>query len=358
MRIGTIAEPRIRIPAEWEPHACCLMSWALRPYWGKSAKKVKRELNEVIQTIARYEPVRVLAPKGAMSREAHSEFKGCSNIEVIEAPLADIWMRDIAPTFAIRKSRNKREIVAIDWNFNGWGGASRADRGKRPPADIIAEIAGVDCMRTNFTAEGGALIFNGQGTAITTRSCLLNPNRNPVAPGLDRQRVIEEDLLRVGIRHVHWLEGDPSEPVTSGHIDGYVLLSPVGEILIEHVDDPDQDGPMWRGHDAELLGSVPKGSRRHMIARVAAPRYKYLRKKSELFAPSYLNAYVANGAVIGAKFGDSERDRAARVALERAFPKREVVQLEIDHIAEGGGGIHCLTQPMPSISKSLCRGKR
>lgn len=350
MKIGTIAEPRrpIRIPAEWELHACCLMSWAFGSYWGRSVNKVKRELSEVIQTISRYEPVKVLAPKGAMSREAYREFKGCSNTEVIEAPVDDIWMRDIAPTLAIRNSRNTREVLAIDWNFNGWGGAS-----KGLPAEIIARITGVDCIRAKFTAEGGALIFDGRGMAITTRSCLLNPNRNPVAPGVDRQRMIENNLAHLGIRRVLWLEGDPSEPITSGHIDGYVLLSPTGQVLIEHVDDADQDGPMWRSHDAELLGRAGKEPRRRRVMRIAAPRRKFWKKKSELFAPCYLNAYVANGAVIAAKFGDSERDHAARVALEGAFPKRDVIQLEINHIAEGGGGIHCLTQPMPSISNSL-----
>jgi hypothetical protein len=34
-----------------------------------------------------------------------------------EAPADDIWMRDIAPTFAACGDK----VVAIDWNFNGWG---------------------------------------------------------------------------------------------------------------------------------------------------------------------------------------------------------------------------------------------
>lgn len=67
----------------------------------------------------------------------------------------------------------------------------------------------------------------------------------------------------------------------------------------------------------------------------------------ETFAPAYLNAYVANDAVVGARFGDLQRDAAARSALAKAFPGREIVMLKIDQIADGGGGIHCLTQPMP-----------
>jgi agmatine deiminase len=61
------------------------------------------------------------------------------------------------------------------------------------------------------------------------------------------------------------------------------------------------------------------------------------------------HAYVANGAVIGARFGDPVRDEDARQAIAWTFPKRKIVMLRIDNIADGGGGIHCLTQPMPSI---------
>ena len=76
----------VRIPAEWEPHACCWMAWAVHAEWGKSVNKVKRELSEIVQTIARYEPVRVLAPRGNTLKEAQREFSDCSNVTVIEAP--------------------------------------------------------------------------------------------------------------------------------------------------------------------------------------------------------------------------------------------------------------------------------
>ena len=106
-----------RISAEWEPHACCWMAWAVHREWGKVVSKVKRELSEVVQTIARYEPIRVLAPCGPTLREARREFATCRNVTVIGAPVDDIWMRDIAPIFAWRRG----EAIAIDFNFNGWG---------------------------------------------------------------------------------------------------------------------------------------------------------------------------------------------------------------------------------------------
>jgi agmatine deiminase len=84
---------------------------------------------------------------------------------------------------------------------------------------------------------------------------------------------------------------------------------------------------------------------------VRAPRPRYWNGDPESFAASYLNAYVANGAVVSARFGDPERDRAARRALAQAFPKRQIVMLRIDNIADGGGGVHCLTQSMPMINE-------
>ncbi len=340
----------IRIPAEWEPHLCCWMSWAVHREWTKAdANKIKRNLSEVAQTIARFEPVRVLAPKGPVMREAHTEFATCPNVTVVEAPVDDFWMRDIMPTFALRSEGPAQEVVAIDWNFNGWGGTQeRPARAGDQLARTAAAIFGVPRLSVSFVADGGALVTDGQGTLITTRSCLLNPNRNPVRRGVDRQRMIDKELAGFGIRQVIWLEGDPCEPITSGHADGYVLCAPDGLVLVESIDDEDIEPPLWRDHDIALLESARSADGHPFkLARVLAPRYRYWKGAPELFAACYLNAYVANGAVITAKFCDEERNEAARISLSTAFPGREVVMLRIDAIAMGGGGVHCLTQPMP-----------
>jgi agmatine deiminase len=326
------------------------MAWAVHREWGKAVPKVKSELSAVVRTIAQYEPVRLLAPLGHAAREARRAFSACSNITVIEAQVDDIWMRDIAPTFASRVRGARHEVVAIDWNFNAWG-KTRSPRPGDRLAKSAAKIFGVPRINTNFVAEGGAFAFDGQGTIVTTRSCLLNPNRNPVRAGKDRQRLIDSSLRKFGVRKIIWLEGDPCEPWTSGHVDGYVLLTPSGTALVEACDDKDVGAPVGRAQDIETLeNSKGAGGRRLKIKTVRPPRPRHCEGKSDSFAASYLNAYVANGAVIGARFGDPQRDTAARKALVRAFPGRKVEMLRIDNIADGGGGIHCLTQPMPAVN--------
>jgi len=67
------------------------------------------------------------------------------------------------------------------------------------------------------------------------------------------------------------------------------------------------------------------------------------------FAAGYINFYVVNGAVIIPEFGDRQADRNAKETLEELFGDRDIVQLNIDNIAAGGGGIHCTTQQEPLV---------
>lgn len=57
---------------------------------------------------------------------------------------------------------------------------------------------------------------------------------------------------------------------------------------------------------------------------------------------------MCNGAVIAPEFGDPAADGATAATLTRLFPGRDVVQINIDGIAAGGGGIHCTTQQEPA----------
>jgi agmatine deiminase len=319
------------------------MAWAVQRHeWKNWTEPVMMELAGVIEAVAQFEPVRLLTPPDQLA-DARARFAG-GNVEIVEAPVDDIWMRDIAPTFALRGT----QVVGIDWNFNGWGNSRQ--RPARPGDRLTATaeaIFGVPRVSLPFIAEGGAFISDGQGTLVTTESCLLNPNRNPFGSEDTRKQRLERALQELGVRRTIWLKGDPCEPVTSGHIDGYAMFTAPGALLVEVIEDGDVDAPQWREHDiATLEGSTDAAGRRLRIARVRAPRKRHWKFKGAMFAPCYLNAYVANGAVIAAKFGDPERDELAQEALEGAFPGRRIVMLRIDHIANGGGGIHCLTQPM------------
>ena len=205
------------------------------------------------------------------------------------------------------------------------GGVRTPARPTRPGdrlAGLIAIKLGLPLIHAPFTAEGGAFVTDGDGTIIATKSCLLNENRNP-GFGRDQSEQMEE-IVRgfsiVGGRKVIWLEGDADEPITSGHADGYLLFAKPGVILVEEID-PVGGPSLNRSKDiGTLRNAVDCQGRLITFSSVLPPRQKYWRLSTRFFAPCYLNAYIANGAVITGKFGDPERDEAARAVLLKSFP--------------------------------------
>lgn len=335
---------RVRISADWEAHSACLMSWAVPEVWQNWIPRVREELAAIIRTIFEYETVVLLTPS-ALVRDARARFNG-GNVEVVEAPVTDMWMRDAAPTFAV----SGKGIVAIDWNPVDFAAPRSRRRGRSLGLELSA-ILNTGYVQSSFVAEGGALTTNGQGLLVTTRSCLLHPRRNPACSGISRQLRLEREFRSFGIDSIVWLEGDPGEPLTHGHVDGYVLMTSPGRVLVERIRDPDVEASFWRSHDIILLKQARDGSGRRLhVEFVAAPRKRHWRFRGPYWAPGYLNAYLANGAVITGAFGDRERDEMAANVLRRSFPGRAVRMIRIDHVASGGGGIRCLTQSIPSDS--------
>jgi agmatine deiminase len=334
----------IRIPAEWNAHSCCWMAWAVHREWGSSFNDVKRELREIILTVAEYEPVKLLTPRREMAGALAQCFG--SNVEIIPAPVDDIWMRDIAPIFAFRRN----EIVAIDWNFNGWG--STPQRRSRPGdrlAEFMATDLGISIVHAPFVAEGGAIATDGEGTIVTTKSCLLNSNRNPRfgRSATTQMLEIEKGFSKLGGRKVIWLEGDANEAITSGHVDGYVVFAESGLVLVEAAHHRHGHFRKRMRDISTLQQTTCANGRPISLKLVQPPRSRFLSSASQFVASSYLNIYVTNRAVITGAFGDPERDEAAKTTLKEAFPSRDIRMLRIDHIAAGGGGIRCLTQPEP-----------
>ena len=69
-------------------------------------------------------------------------------------------------------------------------------------------------------------------------------------------------------------------------------------------------------------------------------------------APSYVNFYVINGAVLVPTFNCST-DQAAIEVIQSAFPKHRVIPYASREFLLGGGGIHCLAKEIPDLSQSI-----
>lgn len=330
------------MPDERHPHERTWMAFgASRKIWGKTLlPEVQRNLATIALTIAQYEPVSMLVCQADLP--VAQRLVG-SKVELIVCPLDDLWIRDTGPVFVVTENGDK---AGVDFNFNGWGEKQDFDQDTNV-ALFVAQRAGVRRMQTDLVLEGGGIEVDGQGTAIITESCVLNTNRNP---GVSRTQC-ERELKRVlGLEKIIWLPGISGRDITDGHTDFYARFARPGVVIAGYDPDPKSfDHVVTKRHLETLRTATDVEGRRLEVIVLEAPSTVRGKAVREDFAAGYINFYVCNDAVIAPEFGDPRTDPAAMHALQRAFPGRDVVQINIDGIAAGGGGIHCTTQQEPKV---------
>ncbi|RMF01604.1 MAG: agmatine deiminase family protein [Chloroflexi bacterium] len=307
--------------------------------WGRRlAPAVQDNLAAIARTIAKYEPVVMLVNQ----EDYDIARKKCGqNVELLKTSLDDLWVRDTGATFVQNQNGG---VGAVDFNFNGWG-EKQTHQSDAKVAQFMAKHTRAELLNTQLVLEGGGIEVDGQGTAIITESCVLNPNRNP---GVSRQDCETELQNLLGLRKIIWLPGVSGQDITDGHTDFYARFVRPGVVVAHLENDPRfYDYEVTRVH-LELLQSATDAAGNQLdVVVLEGPQSIRPKYASDDFAAGYVNFYVANGVVVAPEFGDSDADDKARATLGRLFPTRKIVQLNIDAIAAGGGGIHCTTQQEP-----------
>jgi len=326
------------MPGEWEKHTCCWMAWPARVDLWPNIEATKKAYADVANTIAEFEPVNLLVLP-SMLDDARAYLS--KNVEIIEMSIDDSWTRDSGPNFLINDSGL---LAGSTWEFNAWGDKFRPYDQDALMGSRILDWVGVDEYTSTMIAEGGGITVDGEGTVITTESCFPNKNRNPHLT----KKEIESELCRtLGASKVIWIPGDPDETGTDGHIDGIAAFIEPGRILVEI--SPDSSDPHYRvgQNNVKALKNIKDAKGRTLeIDFIYEGDYSVLEFDE---CRSYINSYLANGAVIVPGY-NHERDLLAVETYQKIYPDREVVQIQISDIAIGGGGIHCITQQQPNIT--------
>ncbi|MGW4532601.1 agmatine deiminase family protein [Nocardia sp. NPDC004340] len=325
------------MPEEGEPHKRTWMAFGASAAYGDVLPEARRNLASIAQAVARFEPVSMLVRPEEM--DIARGLIGGANVELVPAALDDLWMRDTGPVFV--KGGGK---AAVDFNFNGWGNKQAHGQDARV-ASLVAGRAGVRTVSTELVLEGGGIEVDGEGTAIITESCVLNANRNP---GWSKADVEAELDTLLGLKKIIWLPGIAGQDITDGHTDFYARFARPGVVVAALDTDPKSyDHDVTKRHLEILKTATDARGRQVQVEVIKAPTQVRPEYKTKDFAAGYINFYVCNGAVIAPEFGDAEADSAAKATLARLFPNRQIVQVNIDGIAWGGGGIHCTTQQEP-----------
>lgn len=333
------------MPAEWARHAATWMVWPHNKAlwesgWGVTLPLVQEDFARVANTIARFEPVKmIVAPSAVASAKAL-----CGpNIQLIELAVNDSWCRDSGPSFICHPQQG---LAGVSWRFNAWGGKSAHDLDEGLARRVLNHL-GVACFGVPLGNEGGAIHVDGEGTLITTESVLLNPNRNP---GMSKAEMEEIFTRFLGVKKTVWLPGDPDHvtgDMTDGHVDGVCAFARPAVLLVDATHDTDSvyAHVVRENRRALELATDAQGRKFELIELFEAT--DAVDVGAEVFCASYTNFYIANDAIIMPAYG-IDADRVAADVLAKAFPGREVVPVRINHLAHGGGGVHCITQQQPA----------
>ena len=331
-----------RMPAEWEPHAATWLAWPHKEAsWPGNFAPIPRLYADLVRTLARFEHVNVLAGGPLVMLQARTMVGDMPNVTLWDIPTNDAWVRDHGPTFLVASKDQPQAL--IDWGYNAWGG-------KYPPFDLddvvpqhIGRRQGRRIFEPGIIMEGGAIEVNGDGTALTTEECLLNPNRNPQLGKEDVERYLREYL---NVSNVLWLGRGIVGDDTDGHIDELArFVNPTTVVAPLENNKSDENYEPLRENFERLKAMTDQDGRPLEVIALPMPGPAFY--EEQRLPACYCNFYIANGVVIVPQFDDPADGRALEI-LRRLFPGREVIGLPARELVWGLGAYHCITQQEPA----------
>ncbi len=327
--------PPSPVPAEWAPHRAMWVGFpSHQSLWEENLAAAQAEVAALVRTLAGPggEHVKLMVANEAAGRAAERLLPDAGDVDIVAGEFGDIWLRDTGPIFTSTSS-------AAAFRFNGWGGKYELP-GDEAVAGRIAAHAGAALTTHDFVLEGGALDHDGRGTVLTTRQCLLNPNRNLRWREGDVERALAEAL---GARAVLWLDQGLMNDHTDGHVDNLARFVGPGVVACPvsfGLDDP--NAPIYDAVARALADFVDADGTALRVVRIPSPGR--LRDDHHRVMPaSHMNFVIANGAVVVPTYGEPAGDWAVQ-ALEALFPGRAVIGLPANALLTGGGAFHCITQ--------------
>jgi agmatine deiminase len=335
-------------PAEWEPHTACWLAWpSHRDLWLEHLEAVQSEFVDLCKAIAQSENLEILVLDEASEKTARDRL-GDLPARLHRIPFGDIWMRDIAPIFAVGSVGSvgsaRTQLAALNFIWNGWGQKYLLDHDDQVAARITKSLD-IHAFTFPWILEGGAVEVDGQGTCLTTRQCLLNENRNPYMS----QTEIEAGLCgALGVEKILWLDRGLLNDHTDGHIDTIArFVAPGGVVCMSVQDSDDPNSEVFTEISTQLRSFTDACGQKLEVIEIPSPGL-VLDPDGEIMPASYLNFYIANNSVVVPIYG-SKYDEKAVEAIAACFPQHTTVGLSAKHILLGGGAFHCITQQQPAV---------
>jgi len=334
------AESTLCVPAEWAPQKAIWTAWpADAGEWNGDLETPRRDVAALVRALGGSNTVRLLVNGPEAEASARAALDGSA--ELVPAKYGDIWLRDTGPIFA----RGAEGPIALRFQTNSWGGKYQLPDDKTV-GDDIARLAGTPVRRFGFVLEGGAIDHDGEGTILTTRQTLLNPNRNgwtgPQAEAALRQAFDAKKII--------WIDEGLLNDHTDGHIDNIArFVGPARVVCQAPAGRDDPNAATLEAIARTLEAELDAAGRKLEVMRIPGAGL-YRNAWGEIAPASHMNFVIANGVVVVPVYGTPTQGPAL-AALQEVFADRMVIGVASRGLLgcgeAGGGSFHCITQQEP-----------
>ncbi|MBR9825184.1 MAG: agmatine deiminase family protein [Alphaproteobacteria bacterium] len=333
----------IHLPHETHPVDQVFTCWpAHQAYWPAPLEQVWPEfaafLKALVQPGRDGRRMRLTILAATAEAEAAARQALGRQAQILRHLYGDVWTRDTGPVFLYRNGQRE----AVRFTHNGWGGKYLYP-GDAEVGEHIAALASARSRPVDLVAEGGAFEFDGEGTVLTTRQCLLNPNRNP---GVSEARVEAHLKSAFGVEKVLWIDEGMVADHTDGHIDNIVRFVRPGVVICQMpFGGHDEQAAVFNAIRRQLETMHDARGRKLQVLTIPGPG-RVLDDDGELMPASYLNWVIGSDRIIVPTYGTQSEARALTL-LRRYFKDHAVTGVRANAILTGGGAFHCVTCHVP-----------
>ncbi len=334
------------MPAEWEPHEAVWISWPHNETTFPHLSDVENSCYAFIMAVHASERVELFVPTAVIHRRVRARLRemgaDLTKIVLHTSDYADVWIRDYGPTFLVNRVLGKAAMVR--WNFNAWGGKyeNQLSDGKMP--HTMNRRLLLPMFEPGIVLEGGSIDVNGRGTVLTTRACLLNPNRNPALSADQIEEILREYL---GVEKVVWLNSGVVGDDTDGHIDDIARFVGPSTVVCAYESDI-ADANYQALHDNYEILRQSSDQDGNPLTVIRLPMPAKVADSEERYPASYTNFYISNTVIVVPVFHDPHDVEALRI-IQGLFPERTVAGIDARALVEGYGTFHCATQQQPKV---------
>ncbi|WP_141733829.1 agmatine deiminase family protein [Oligoflexus tunisiensis] len=309
--------PGLRLPAEYEPMAAVVMTYAGYP--------------QFIQSIAR---AVVDAGAKAYVLGGPSSISGLdsSRYQSLNISYNTIWSRDFGPV-AINEQTGELAIVDTIYRHYAYRKADDA-----VPARI-ADFLGMERYDAPIILDGGNLMVDRRGHLyMTERTYEWNSQ-------MSRSQVDQYLKEYFGVKKIHVIPYAASRPGTpadgTGHIDMFVKILDDCKVLVAK-------------SSSQPFASALENASQYFSNSECSPGRNWDVYRVQGYASSgvwytFTNSLIVNNSVIIPSYANYDEAEARRVYAQ-ALPNHKQVFVNSDGPIQAAGAIHCTTKEIPAVN--------